>query len=45
MTVSKLFSTLPALKDEKRQLESAIAAIETAKRKREAGPEPPMSVN
>jgi hypothetical protein len=45
MGASKLASMLEALKDEKRQLESAIAAIETAKRKRKAGPEPPVSVN
>jgi hypothetical protein len=36
---------LAGLKDEKRQLESTIAAIETAKLKRKAGPEPPISVN
>jgi hypothetical protein len=45
MAASKLVSMLEALKNEKRQLESAIAAIETAKRKRKAGSEPPRSVN
>jgi hypothetical protein len=45
MAASKLVSMLEALKDEKRRLESAISAIETAKRKRKAGPEPPISVN
>jgi hypothetical protein len=45
MAASKLVCMLEALKNEKRQLESTIAAIETAKRKRKAGPEPPVSVN
>ena len=43
MAVSTLMSTLAGLKDEKRQLETAITAILTAKRK--AGPEPPVTVN
>jgi hypothetical protein len=45
ITVYTLISMLAGLKDEKRQLESTIAAIETAKLKRKAGPEPPISVN
>jgi len=44
MSVSKLISTLAALDDEKRRLDSAIAAIETAKRTQKA-PETSMSVN
>jgi hypothetical protein len=45
MSAFKLALTLEALKDEKRQLQKAIEAIETARRKRNAGPEPPKSVN
>ena len=45
MSASKLVSMLDALKDERRQLARAIAAMETAKRKRKSGPEPPVSVN
>jgi hypothetical protein len=45
MSVSTLMSRLAALKDEKRQLEGAIAAMETIKRKQKAAPEPPVTVN